>query len=158
MSGYILNREGIQREEKNKLFRQRDLELMTTYQLREICRKEKLVQGIMNPMDKEELIHVIMRYRGTREQLLILEEVEDGSERLGFLLKQGRINVKKDKALYIPSKIVVFEGLAMDENDRIYIPFHSEMEDTNALLVSGGREICGIFHLKKERMILRTCL
>lgn len=150
MSGYILNREGIKTEEKKKLYRQRELELMTTYQLREICRQEKIVQGIINPMDKEELIHVIMRYRGTREQLLILEENGDGSRRLEFLLKKGRINVKQDKTLHIPSRIVVYEGLSMDENDRIHIPFRREMEDTNALLVSGGKELCGIFYLHKS--------
>ncbi len=43
---------------------------MTTHQLREICRREKIIQGILNPLDKEELVHIIMRYRGTRDQLL----------------------------------------------------------------------------------------
>ncbi len=71
MSGYILNREGIKKEDKN-LYRQTGLELMTTHQLREICRQEKIIQGIINPLDKEELIHVIMRYRGTREWCSIL--------------------------------------------------------------------------------------
>ena len=56
MGGYILNRGGIRQEEKRTLYRQRDLELMTTYQLREICRREKIIQGIINPMDKEYLI------------------------------------------------------------------------------------------------------
>ena len=69
MGGYILNKDGIRQEEEKTLYRQRDLELMTTYQLREICRREKIIQGIINPMDKEELVHVLMRYRGTREQL-----------------------------------------------------------------------------------------
>ena len=36
--------------------RQGELELMTTHQLREICRREKIVHGILNPLDKEELV------------------------------------------------------------------------------------------------------
>lgn len=64
MSGYILKREGIKKEENKKLYRQTNLELMTTHQLREICRQERIIQGIINPLDKEELISVIMRYRG----------------------------------------------------------------------------------------------
>ena len=76
MSGYILNREGLKEDTKKKFYRQSELELMTTHQFREICRKEKIVQGILNPLDKEELTRVIMRYRGTREQLLIREENE----------------------------------------------------------------------------------
>lgn len=151
MSGYILNREGINSEEQKRLYRQGELELMTTHQLREICRKEKIVQGILNPMDKEELIHVIMRYRGTREQMLILREKEAGKDTLEQLLEQKKITVLQDKRLHIPSKIVVYAGLAMDENDRIYIPYRRELEDTNAILVSGGKKVCGIFYLHKRK-------
>lgn len=151
MSGYILNREGIKEEEKKKLYRQGELELMTTHQLREICRREKLVQGIMNPLDKEELIHVIMRYRGTRERFLIHSENDEGRECLEQLLKQGRILAEPDQSLHIPSKLIVYQGLAMDENDGIHIPYRSEFQDTNALLVSGGRKICGIFYLQQKR-------
>lgn len=150
MGGYILNRERI-KEEAKKLYRERDLELMTTHQLREICRREKIVQGIINPLDKEELIHVIMRYRGTREQMLIQKEDEKGKERLERLLAQGKISVRQDKSLHIPSKLIVYQGLAMDENDRIHIPFRSEFQDTNAILVSGGRKICGFFYLQKRK-------
>ena len=38
MGGYILNKEGISRETERKLYRTGELELMTTHQLREICR------------------------------------------------------------------------------------------------------------------------
>ena len=61
MIGYRLHREEIQQEKDKTLYRKEQLELMTTHQLREICRREKLVQGLLNPLDKEELIHVIMR-------------------------------------------------------------------------------------------------
>lgn len=67
MIGYRLHREEIQQEKDKTLYRKEQLELMTTHQLREICRREKLVQGLLNPLDKEELIHVIMRYRGLGE-------------------------------------------------------------------------------------------
>ena len=47
---------------KNK-YKEKDLRLMTTYQLREICNKENLVKSIINPLDKEELIKLIIKYR-----------------------------------------------------------------------------------------------
>ncbi len=149
MSGYILNREGIEKQENKKLYRRKSLELMTTHQLREICRQEKIIQGMIDPMDKEELIHVIMRFRGTREELLIRNENKEGRERLEQLFMQGKVRAEQDKSLHIPSKIIVYKGLSMDENDRIHIPFCSELQDTNALLLSGGKKICGIFSLKK---------
>lgn len=148
MSGYILNREGLKEDTKKKFYRQSELELMTTHQLRGICRQERIVQGILNPLDKEELIHVIMRYRGTREQLLIREEDKEGKGRLEQLLAQGRICARQDKSIHIPSKLVVYRGLSMDENDRIHIPYQEGFADTNAILVSGGREICGFFYLQ----------
>ena len=151
MDGYILNKDGIRKEEKRSLYRQRELELMTTHQLREICRREKIIQGIINPMDKEELIRIIMRYRGTREQLLIMEEDKNGTARLEYLLAKGKIAAVQDETLHIPSRLIVYEGLSMDENDRIHIPYRSGMENTNAILVSGGREICGFFYLHKKK-------
>lgn len=44
---------------------------MTTFQLREICTKERILQGVINPMDKEELVHTILRYKGADEYFLI---------------------------------------------------------------------------------------
>ena len=149
MGGYILDRNGIGKEEKKTYYRQEELELMTTHQLREICRREKIIQGILNPMDKEELVHVILRFRGKGERMLIAEETEDGNLALGRLLEQGKVTVLQDGALHIPSKIVVYEGLSMDENDGIHIPYRSGLEDTNAVLVDGGKTVCGIFRIKK---------
>lgn len=149
MGGYILNREGLREKEPKKLYRQGELELMTTHQLREICRREKIVHGILNPLDKEELVHVIMRYRGTREQLLIRQDDGNGREALEKLLSSGRIRTVEDKKLHIPSRMIVYEGRAMDENDRIRIPYRPQLEDTNAVLVSGGRMVCGIFCLRR---------
>ena len=150
MSGYILKREGIKQEEKKTMYRLGELELMTTHQLREICRREKIIQGIINPLDKEELLRVIMRYRGTREQFLIQKKSDTGIDMLELLFSNRRIVPIQDKSLHIPSKIVVYDGLAMDVNDRVRIPYRSNLENTNALLVSGEKEICGIFYLQKN--------
>lgn len=149
MSRYILNREDLKTAEQKKSYKKSDLELMTTHQLREICRKEKIIQGMINPMDKEELIHVIMRYRGTREEMLILQETEQGQELLAQLLEEGRIVPTQDKTLHIPSKMITYAGLAMNEYDRMRIPYRKELEDTNAILVSGGKKVCGIFYLRR---------
>ena len=41
-----------------------ELELMTTYQLRDICYRERIINGIHAPLDKDVLIREIMRFRG----------------------------------------------------------------------------------------------
>ena len=148
MGGYILNREGISKEREKKLYRTGELELMTTHQLREICRREKIIQGILNPLDKEELVSVIMRYRGAGEHRLIRKESEEGTRALERLFAERRIVPVQDRALHITSGLIVYEGLSMGVDDRVMVPYRSELENTNALLVSGGKEVCGIFHLR----------
>lgn len=148
MGGYILNKEGISRETERKLYRTGELELMTTHQLREICRRERIIQGILNPLDKEELVSVIMRCRGMRERLLIRKESEEGTRVLEQMFAGRRIVPVQDRTLHIPSKLIVYEGLSMGAEDRVRIPYRRELADTNALLVSGAKEVCGIFHLQ----------
>ena len=60
---------------KNEMkYEKSELELMTTYQLREICRREKIMNGVIHPLDKEELIQTIMRYMGKRQDFLICDK------------------------------------------------------------------------------------
>ena len=60
---------------KNEIkYEKSELELMTTYQLREICRREKIMNGVIHPLDKEELIQTIMRYMGKRQDFFICDK------------------------------------------------------------------------------------
>nr|WP_289702379.1 hypothetical protein [Enterocloster clostridioformis] len=95
--GYVLKR----REEKapDKRYRKAELELMTTFQLREICRKEKIIQGVLNPMDKEELVRIVLRYRGADEYFLIETPDEQGLQALGQVLKEARLQDRKSTRL-----------------------------------------------------------
>ena len=99
-------------ERKNAAkYEKSQLELMTTYQLREICRHEKIMNGVIHPLDKEELIQTIMRYMGKRQDLLIREHQRDGKERVEAFLRKTRITYKTDEKLCCQSKIVAYEGL-----------------------------------------------
>jgi hypothetical protein len=51
----------------------------------------------MNPLDKEELIHVIIRYWGLGEKQLILKERKEGNETLEWLLSSGKLVAEQDK-------------------------------------------------------------
>lgn len=74
--GYVLKKNTEKKEQTH--YHKSDLLLMTAYQLKEICRTEKIIQGVVNPMDKEELIRVILRYRGADEYFLIRTANETG--------------------------------------------------------------------------------
>ena len=80
---------------KNEMkYEKSELELMTTYQLREICRREKIMNGVIHPLDKEELIQTIMRYMGKRQDFLICDRKKGGEERVEEFLKNTRIVIK----------------------------------------------------------------
>ena len=123
-----------------------ELELMTTYQLRDICYRERIINGIPAPLDKDVLIREIMRFRGRADRLFITEPSEDGLERLESLLATAKLDLV-DTALQGCAKLIVYHGISVEYFDRYTIGYMQELVDTNALLVSGG-EICAVFNLR----------
>ena len=144
---YTLNRENRQ-EKKLGCYTREELERMTTYQLRDICWKEQILNGIQAPLDKEELIRQILRFRGRKENLYICRQDEGGIKRLESLLQTAVIHALP-QAIKGCAKIVVYDGLAVDYFDHFTIGYRQEIADTNALLVSGGR-ICAIFQVRQS--------
>lgn len=144
---YTLNRENRQ-EKPLGCYTREELERMTTYQLRDICWKEQILNGIQAPLDKEELIRQILRFRGRKEDLYIRRQDEEGIKRLEELLRTAVIH-GVSQAIKGCAKIVVYDGLAVDCFDRFTIGYRPEIVGTNALLVSGGH-ICAIFQVEQS--------
>jgi len=137
----------------NKQYVRKELELMTTHQLREICIREKLVESMLGSLERHELIDLIMRYRGLAEHLLIPDYVPGGQERLEKLAV--RIDKYQDdqKTIKNPSKIISYEGLDTDQYDRYIINAPGLLEESNVLLVSGTKELCAIFYLSADQNV-----
>ena len=93
---YIDNNKKTTSSHKNT-YQKRELEEMTTIQLREICTKEKIIKGIMDPLNRYELIETILRYRGEKEALFIRDVAEGGMERLEETLKSKLGTVLRDE-------------------------------------------------------------
>lgn len=126
-----------------------ELELMTTYQLREICWKERIINGIQAPMDKDELILQIMRFRGRRDNLFILKSKEESVKRLEKLLQMTTIQ-SMPHSIKGCAKIISYNGIEVGYFDHFTIGYRPELVDTNALLVSGNK-ICAIFQVRQFR-------
>nr|WP_317357719.1 molecular chaperone [uncultured Tyzzerella sp.] len=139
----------LQKKENNKYFKE-DLQLMTLYKLREICRKEQIISGIINPLDREELIRLILRYRGGYEGLLIKSENKEGKEKLEKLIKNTKQKqFVENNLLNYNSKIVVYKGLATKFYDDITLKYNDLFVNTNALVISENK-ICGIFNVEQK--------
>lgn len=121
----------------------------TTYQLKEICTKEKLVKDKIANLDREALIHLIMVYRGKHEPQFINKYEEEGISRLEHLLKKLKHIKDNTIKLVVPSKINVYEGLGLGINDKYCISSEHPLEEGNMLLVDEQFNIATIFNLSQ---------
>lgn len=122
---------------------------MTTFQLREICNKEKLVKSIINPLDKEELIRLIMKYRGEKESKLIKNYLVGGIERVERFLSRSNKEEINNRYIDYPGKITIYESLALEIYDNYILRSSEKLEEGNVLLVDSNYKICTIFNVKK---------
>ncbi|AGX41824.1 hypothetical protein [Clostridium saccharobutylicum] len=139
---------GNEEKKKNK-YKEKDLRLMTTFQLREICNKEKLVKSIVNPLDKEELIRLIMKYRGEKESKLIKNYLVGGIERIERLLERSKKETITNNNIDYPGKITLYENLALDIYDDYILRSSEKLQEGNVLLVDNYYKVCAIFNVKK---------
>ena len=131
-----------------KYYTKEELLCMTTYQLRDICVEEKIVNGLISSFDKDEYIHQILRFRGRNEQLFITKYNQDGQDRLENLLSSARIHFQA-KQLKGCAKVVCYEEISTEIFDNFTIGYDKDLADTNAILVSGNK-ICGIFNIREQ--------
>jgi len=130
-------------------YKEKDLRLMTTFQLREICNKEKLVKSIINPLDKEELIRLIMKYRGEKDIRLIKRYLIGGIGRIERFLNRSKKEIITSNNIDYPGKITLYENLALDIYDNCLLKSSEKLQEGNVLLVDNNLKVCTIFNIKK---------
>ena len=143
---YILNQNTTMQEE-HQYYSRTELELMTTYQLRDICWRERIINGIQAPLDKDILIRQIMRFRGRKDNLFITRQQDEGIERLEAMLKRTNV-ILLPQNIRGCARIITYAGIGISEADGFTIGFAPEIVDTNALLVSGS-QVCAIFQIRQ---------
>lgn len=145
-------------EKQWNTYRKDQLEGMTTYQLQEICRTEKLVKYILNPLDKEELVRLILRYRGAVIWQCIEEEQKLGITRLNdFLTKANCYEDLINPVIQIPAKITLYESLGIDVADHYVVKGPQEWLNGNVLLVDANHQVCTAFYLKESNGVTYLC-
>lgn len=144
-------------------YQKKDLEEMTTYQLRDICTKEKIITGINDHLNRYELIETILRYRGEKEALFIRDVKEGGMERLTNILthKLGT-QLKDEGTIHNPAKLILYQGLDLTLNDRYQVGIDrtkrndiskvvvNHLVESNVILVGENNEICSILNLVSD--------
>ncbi|WP_068777101.1 molecular chaperone [Paenibacillus sp. FJAT-26967] len=123
---------------------------MTTYQLRVICSKEKLIEGLVNTLDRDGLIGTILKFRGSEERLMIGSPVPGGEDRVQTALRRYLRTPLGDRGTKVPARITLYEGLCLDERDGYRLEGAASFEGTNVLLVNEQMELCGILGVVKD--------
>lgn len=127
------------------------LDQMTTFQLREICRKERLVTASVDPLDREGFIRLIMRFRGQKDYRHITEFCEGGMERLQAVLDKISLSMVQDGGIRLPASMVLYEQMAMDELDGGLVkPDGVSLYEGNLVLVDEMFQIHTCFFLKQR--------
>jgi len=141
---YILN-PGVEKE-KNHTYKQSELEKMTTFRLREICRMEHLVVPSAQNAGREGLIRLIMRFRGQKEYRHIKEGCGEGLDNIQTFLDRNEIAFLDEPKVMIPGTIMVYRGTEMNELDGYKVKFEN-----------GCGHYCGNLLLVDEELKLYTC-
>lgn len=145
---YKLSRDTEEKREDKATYRLDRLNGMTTYQLREICRKERLVVPMGSRMEREELIRFIMRYRGIREYRHIDDYAEGGMERLQELLDKVELREECEWKIAFPAHLILYEEEGIELTDHYEVTGNFPMYEGNLLLVDEQYRIYTCLYLK----------
>lgn len=146
---YKLSKEIGKKAEERATYRLDSLNGMTTYQLREICRKERLVVPMGSRMEREELIRFIMRYRGVREYRHITEYVENGIEKIQEFLNKVELKAEQGERIFFPAHLILYEEEGIELTDHYEVSAEFLMYEGNLLLVDEKLQIYTCLYLKK---------
>lgn len=146
---YTLNRKPI--EETVTTYKRKELEKMTLFHLREICRKEHLVMPSSNNPDREDFIRLIMRFRGQKDYRHIQTAQTGGLDRLNTFLQQNVIRISDEQKIRIPGTIVLYQGAGLTELDGYEVQTDGELYEGNLLLIDEAFQIYTCFYIQKVK-------
>ncbi len=145
---YRLSENTGEKTEGKAAYHLESLQGMTTYQLREICQKERLVVPMGSRMEREELIRFIMRYRGIREHRHITGDTEGGIERLQSFLDKVKLQEEKFQ-IACPAHLVLYEDEGIELTDHYEVTGNFPMYEGNLLLVDERNRIYTCLYLRQ---------
>lgn len=149
MSRYTYTLHPGKTEPEKGTYKRSKLEKMTTFQLREICRKEKLVMPSGNTMDREGLTRLIMRFRGQKDYRHIAEVSEGGIERLQGYFDRNDIDISSSQDVIIPGTIILHQETGLNELDQYKVESDITLYEGNLLLIDENFQIYTCFYIKE---------
>lgn len=149
MSRYTYTLNPSQGVTEKHTYRQSELEKMTTFHLREICRKERLVVSSAKNDDKDGLIRLIMRFRGQKEYRHINTAQEGGLERLQEFVQNNKVHITDKQQIRIPGTITLYQETGMNELDGYKVQSDNKLYEGNLILIDELFQIYTCFYIQE---------
>ena len=143
---YTLN--PIRKELPINSYKRNELEKMTVFHLREICRKEHLVVSSSQNGDREYLIRLIMRFRGQKEYRHIQMGCEGGLDRLQEYLRDHEVQITDRIDVRIPSTMILYKETQMNEMDHYQVQADVDLQEGNLLLIDETYRVYTCFYIQ----------
>ncbi|MEY8356568.1 hypothetical protein AALB39_24895 [Lachnospiraceae bacterium 54-53] len=149
MSRYTYTLHPGKKEPEKNTYKRSKLEKMTTFQLKEVCRKENLVVPSGNSMDREGLLRLIMRFRGQKDYRHIDTECEGGLERLQEFFDRDLVSISSSQNVGIPGTMVIYRGTGLNELDHYHVESDVPLYEGNLLLIDENFQVYTCFYIKE---------
>lgn len=146
---YTLNADG-KKGQSHQTYRRSQLEKMTTFQMKEICRKEHLVIPSAEGIDREGLVRLIMRFRGQKDYRHLTVGDEEGLARIQEFLDRCPMKFRDDEEIRISGTLVLYHGTGMDWLDGYEIEADFKLYEGNLLLTDEKNRVYTCFYIKEQ--------
>ncbi len=132
------------------LYNREELERLTTLQLREICKIEKIVIGVAYKLDRNYMIDTILKYRGQQQFEYIQFDTESRNIEVFQNLKSHLKFINAEKQFKIPVRIAAYLDNDITLEDQ-YIVTTDKKYGGNVLLLDEQKNVCGIWHMVQQQ-------
>lgn len=132
------------------VYNREELEKLTTLQLREICKIEKIVIGVAYKLDRNYMIQTILKYRGQQQFEYIQFDTESRNREVFKKLKSYLKYIDAEKQFKIPVRIAAYLDNDITLDDQ-YTVTTDRQYGANVLLLDEQKNICGIWHMVEKQ-------
>ncbi len=133
-----------------RLFYEEELRRKSYYEMYQIAVEEKLVEVYAVTPSREELIKILLKYRGATPEYSINKYNEKGLEKVQVLFDE-KLNsrIHHENKIKVPHKIILYKTLNLTKEDNYKIILPDHINNGNTFLINANNYLCGIFQLEK---------
>ena len=134
-----------------RLFYEDELRRKSYNEMYQIAVEEKLVDVYLENPTREELINILLKFRGARPDYSINKYNENGLPMVQALFDDKlSVRIHHENEIKIPHKIILYKDLNLTREDNYKIIIPDKIGNANVFLVNANNYVCGIFNLEKD--------